>query len=155
MDRLHWWGGATIAAAAAGALAVGSCAIGYSSGMRAAAVPPPTDAEVEEEIAGNVQVTEPTGTHEITMILLPGFTGSGKHLMRWFRRLSAFGVQPRHKTVPLPCAVTACVAATVPCLSTAFEATTVPLPCVSATSAAKTVPFLADLLRSTSTGSSS
>ena len=41
----------------------------------------------------NIVVVEPTGTsHEVTIILLPGFTGSAENLLPWFRRLEEFGV---------------------------------------------------------------
>jgi phospholipase/carboxylesterase len=97
-----------VAVAAAGALACG-CVLGAAihersqlptlgplppAGAAASAPPPgPTDAEVEEDVCeNNLIVSEPTGAHEVTIILLPGFTGSADTLLPWFKRIEECGV---------------------------------------------------------------
>lgn len=60
-----------------------------------------SDAAIEAAIMANIISVEPAappaGTstsnqHLVTIILLPGFTGSAEHLVPWFQRMSLFGV---------------------------------------------------------------
>ena len=86
------------AAAVAGALACGLASgvgLGRASAEASAAALSELVAAVaiaEEILDTNIRVVEPTATHEVTIILLPGFTGSGERLVTWFKRLEEFGV---------------------------------------------------------------
>ncbi len=75
-------------------LGAGALACGFAMGFASARQSPKPcgDAEVEDEVTENIVVVEPTGPHEVTIVLLPGFTGSAETLLPWFRRLEEFGV---------------------------------------------------------------
>ena len=57
-------------------------------GVACVSARPPSERQIEAEIMRNVRVVEPSsGEHKLTILLLPGFTGSVEELIPWFQRL--------------------------------------------------------------------